>query len=308
MKKITLTLILLLTLSTITTLTFNNLQQTKAQTTETKYPIIETTYPTNDTTYNKNTISLAFNINLGESTDTTLISYIAYQTSWNPKNTTIFYFDNARFSRPQMDQLISPRTLENPINTLQQSIDMLDILEGNHSLTIYTNIWHYLEMEKIKDTFEYHYKYTALRQKWFSDTIFFSTDTTIPKVTFSSLENKTYISSDLILNCTVSEKVSKLTYILDEQEPIPSPVLEINDEYGFSVVGKPLLSNLTDGEHKIVFYATDEAGNVGVSETLYFTVDAPKPEPFPTTLILASISTIAIIGIGIFAYFKKRKS
>ena len=31
----------------------------------------------------------------------------------------------------------------------------------------------------------------------------------------------------------------------------------------------------------------------------------PEPEPFPTTLIIASIATIAVIGMGILVYFKK---
>jgi len=32
---------------------------------------------------------------------------------------------------------------------------------------------------------------------------------------------------------------------------------------------------------------------------------SPEPEPFPTTLAVASIAAIAIIGVGILAYFKK---
>ena len=301
MKKITLTLILLLTFSTYITLATNNLQQAKAQTAEIEYPIIEITSPTNSTTYNKNTISITINIVLGESTNTSLIAYIPYQTSWNTKNTTLFYFDGG-FGRELMMQLAYPRTLEDPINTLQQTINLTDIPEGNHNLTIYTKIWHYSAMEKIKDVFEYCYYYADLTQEWFSDTIFFSTDTIIPKVTFYSLENKTYTSSIVTLNCTVSEKVSQLSYSLDDQKPLPSPVLEVNNDEGFSVVGEPVLGNLTDGEHSVVFYATDEAGNVGASKTIYFTVDTPKP--FPTNLVLASVAVIVIVGLGIFTYSK----
>ena len=33
----------------------------------------------------------------------------------------------------------------------------------------------------------------------------------------------------------------------------------------------------------------------------------PQPEPFPTTLVAAIVSIAAIIGIGLFVYFKKRK-
>lgn len=34
---------------------------------------------------------------------------------------------------------------------------------------------------------------------------------------------------------------------------------------------------------------------------------APKAEPFPTTLIIASIVSVAVIGIGLLVYLKKRK-
>jgi multisubunit Na+/H+ antiporter MnhC subunit len=33
----------------------------------------------------------------------------------------------------------------------------------------------------------------------------------------------------------------------------------------------------------------------------------PKVEPFPTTLVVASIVLVAVIGIGLLVYFKKRK-
>ena len=37
------------------------------------------------------------------------------------------------------------------------------------------------------------------------------------------------------------------------------------------------------------------------------TIMVPPPEPFPTTLAVASIGIIAVIGIGILVYFKKYK-
>jgi hypothetical protein len=53
----------------------------------------------------------------------------------------------------------------------------------------------------------------------------------------------------------------------------------------------------------LTVYAKDEAGNVGASETILFTVNVP----FPTTLVIASVSTVAVVGIGLLVYFKKRK-
>jgi nitrous oxidase accessory protein len=37
------------------------------------------------------------------------------------------------------------------------------------------------------------------------------------------------------------------------------------------------------------------------------TVVLPPPEPFPTTLVIASTITVAVVGIGLLFYFKKRK-
>jgi hypothetical protein len=53
----------------------------------------------------------------------------------------------------------------------------------------------------------------------------------------------------------------------------------------------------------LTVYAKDEAGNVGASETILFTVDVP----FPTTLVIASVSTVAIVGLALLIYLKKRK-
>jgi hypothetical protein len=51
-------------------------------------------------------------------------------------------------------------------------------------------------------------------------------------------------------------------------------------------------------------YATDAAGNTGASETVHFTI----AKPFPTALVAAaSIATVAVVGIGLLIYFKKRK-
>jgi len=60
---------------------------------------------------------------------------------------------------------------------------------------------------------------------------------------------------------------------------------------------------LANGEHNLTVYATDEAGNMGASETIYFSV----AEPFPTTLVMASVITVSVAGIALLVYFKKRK-
>ena len=34
-------------------------------------------------------------------------------------------------------------------------------------------------------------------------------------------------------------------------------------------------------------------------------IATPEPDPFPTTIVVTSVATIVVVGLGIFAYFKK---
>jgi hypothetical protein len=73
-----------------------------------------------------------------------------------------------------------------------------------------------------------------------------------------------------------------------------------------TISGNTTLTDLPYGEHNVTVFATDEVGNTGASETIFFSIPEP-PEPFPTSLVVASIITVIIVGIGLFVYFKKRK-
>lgn len=72
-----------------------------------------------------------------------------------------------------------------------------------------------------------------------------------------------------------------------------------------NAAGNVTLTGLSSGEHNVIVYAIDEAGNIGTSETVYFIVDAPVP--FPTLVIIASGASLAVVGLGLLVYFKKRK-
>jgi hypothetical protein len=115
------------------------------------------------------------------------------------------------------------------------------------------------------------------------------TATTPPKVSILSLENKTYSIASIPLNFTTNEPISQATYSLDGHENV-------------TIAGNTTLTGLANGDHNVTVYATDEAGNIGASETIYFRV-----ESFLTTLVLASVVTVAVIGVGLLVYFKKRK-
>jgi N-acetylneuraminic acid mutarotase len=118
-----------------------------------------------------------------------------------------------------------------------------------------------------------------------------SYDGTDPEVTLISPENKTYHVTSVPLEFSVNETVSWMHYNLDNKN-----VTEIS--------GNTTITGLYFGSHNLTVYATDNSGNTGVSQTIQFTV---TEAPFPTTLVIASVITVAVIGIGLLVYFKKRK-
>ena len=126
----------------------------------------------------------------------------------------------------------------------------------------------------------------------YSKTAIFIIDTTPPSIELLSPENKTYNTSEVPLNFNVNEASSKITYSLDGQDNV-------------TVVGSAVLTGLPYGEHNVTVYATDEARHTGTSETIHFSLD--MPEPFSTTLVIGSVITLAVVGVGLLVYFKKRK-
>jgi hypothetical protein len=114
---------------------------------------------------------------------------------------------------------------------------------------------------------------------------------TIPApVTLLLPQNGNFGTSNVALDFVVDNQTSQFEYSLDGGENVP-------------VAGNTTLTGLANGYHNVTVYAVDEFGNTVASETVYFSVDVP----FPTTLVVASAITIAVIGIGLLVYFKKRE-
>jgi N-acetylneuraminic acid mutarotase len=116
-----------------------------------------------------------------------------------------------------------------------------------------------------------------------------------PVVSVVSPENKTYAANNVSLAFTLNKPAVWMGYSLDGQETV-------------TVTGNTTLNALSNGLHNITVYAKDEFENTGVSETISFSVDVPESsEPFPTTLFIAPIASVAVVGVGLLVYFKKRK-
>jgi N-acetylneuraminic acid mutarotase len=118
-------------------------------------------------------------------------------------------------------------------------------------------------------------------------------DGTAPTVTLLSPENKTYYELELPLSFMVDEPSSWIRYKLDGN------TVEID--------GNTTLSGLTYGSHNLTLYITDIAGNTRTSETIDFTI-AEELGPNPVVpVVAASAATVAVVGVGLLVYFKKRK-
>jgi hypothetical protein len=113
-----------------------------------------------------------------------------------------------------------------------------------------------------------------------------------PQITVLSPEVKTYNISNVPLDFMVDGTFSKIEYSLDGQS-------------NMTINGNTTLTWLPNGYHNVSLYATDEFGNTGASEIVYFTVEVP--EPFPTTLIAVAVIIVAVVVIGLLVYFKKRE-
>jgi len=122
-----------------------------------------------------------------------------------------------------------------------------------------------------------------------SDSSSFTVDAKMPTVLILSPENKTYDSTDIQLVFTVDEQVVLMTYSLDGKEEVP-------------ITGNVTLPVLSEGSHKLTFHAEDSVGNVGSSETIFFSVQL-----FPTTLVIAAATTIVIVSAGGYLFMKRRK-
>jgi hypothetical protein len=154
-----------------------------------------------------------------------------------------------------------------------------ELSEGSHNLTV----WVRAQVNQI----------TTYIPFWaaFSKTITFTIDTVAPNVTVLSSESNMYKTSSVPLNFTVNETVSQITYCLDGQDNVTTS-------------GNTTLTDLPNGDHNVTVYATDEFGNTGASETIYFKVDVP----FPTTLVAAlTVVSVFVIVVALTVYFKKRR-
>lgn len=221
----------------------------------------------------------------------------------NPNNHTIYANEiplNFTVDYLYHDGLIAWQNL----NKLSYSIDdrppvILKTIQGPSSIPYkFSAVLNVSELSNGQHKIEVTASFTANINNLFVPTYDFSSapiyftvyNTPPPVVSIISYENKTYNEMDLSLIFTVDKSTSWIAYSLDNQANV-------------TISGNVTLPELSYGAHMITVYANDTLGNTGASETINFCVAVP----FPTALVAtASGASVAIIGIGLLVYFKKR--
>ena len=116
-------------------------------------------------------------------------------------------------------------------------------------------------------------------------------ENTMPKISVLSPANETYNNSSV-----------PLVYAVDK--PVNWTGCSVDGKLNETITGNATLTGLSSGLHNMTVYAQDAFGNIGASETIYFTII----EPFPTMLVVTSVIIVAVVGVGVglLFYFKKR--
>ena len=119
---------------------------------------------------------------------------------------------------------------------------------------------------------------------------FYVLEHTPPEISFLFPLNETYYNSGVPLVFTVDKPVNWTHYSLDGASNV-------------TIADNATLTGLSLGTHYVTLYGEDTFGNIGTSETVWFTV----AEPFPILPVAAASVTVVLVGVGLLVYFKKRK-
>lgn len=252
----------------------------------TKLPVVSIFSPQNSTYYASKDILLNFSATTEKSNNISLSVYeLYYVASW--QNGRIGQRD-----RTAIDMKSVYVTYNSDYSSYTVSVNLTNVPEGPRWLQVYARSGSIAYTTGYQTRGLHHTTYYAAYEETLSSSkVEFIIDTTAPKILSLSLENKTYDTSNVPFILTTNEPISKVSYSLDGQA-------------NTTVAGDTALTNLHNGKHTVTVYATDPAGNIGASETVYFSVEVPQPVTVQFAIVPAA--TIALAGVGLFVYIKKR--
>jgi hypothetical protein len=155
--------------------------------------------------------------------------------------------------------------------------------EGNHTLIVYVYATVSYRPKGTDPLWYINYDSTG------STTIYFEIDNTAPAIIVNSPINQTVNEANVPLSFSVNETTSQILYSLDNQA-------------NTTLTGNTTLTALTEGTHDLVVYANDTVGNIGKSDTIFFTVNTITQSPSPTIpefptwiLVLLVLATTLLI-------------
>ncbi len=240
--------------------------------------------PENNKTYNENNVTLAFTI---ESDVVPMENFSGGLFDLFLRHGCALDYDTSKL----VDLIVNTNLLDEfPENVSVALSDIGNSYVGNATLTDLSQGPHNVTVWIRADSF--WLSYSCYVWSIFA-TVSFNIDSIPPNISILSPETKAYNTSDVPLDFTVNKTVSQISYSLDGHENI-------------TTTGNMTLTQLSDGAHNVTVYATDEAGNVGTSQTINFTIT--KPEPFPTVPVaVASMVIVAVACVGILLYLRKNR-
>jgi hypothetical protein len=243
----------------------------------TQAPIIAIHAPQNGSYYPKN-LNLTLDVIIPKTNGDISVDYgvseLYYVGSWKPNEITYIaknFGENTSFS-----------------------INLAAIPGGNLSVTLYAvGVGYYVTSEEFDaETYTMITHFATFEMNSYS-TVSFIKDLVPPRVTVQSPQNTTYNSSEFKLDFTVNEEVSQIHFSLDGK---------VNQTF----TGNNDLTGLTNGEHNVVLYVADLAGNEVSSKTVFFSVNVPEPFPVVPAIAVSVTSIVAVVGLGLLVYLKKR--
>ena len=224
-------------------------------------------------------------INIGESTIPAPSSKHAYVTILSPKNKTILtnpvnltvggssHYWNINLIEYKVDTGSWITLYQNSVyagwpNIIDRQTS-LNLSRGIHTITAKVSAGPYYDMSNVT----------------------IAAGIVTPYITVLSPENRTYSTTEIPLIFSTSEmlELSNLQYVLDGKRVFVSE--------------NSSLKGLSEGIHTLIVYGRSVFDVNSGSETIYFSVDMP----FPTTLVVASVATAAVLAVGLAIYFKKHK-
>jgi len=132
---------------------------------------------------------------------------------------------------------------------------------------------------------------------------FYSLATTPPTITLLS-PNQPIKNSTVPLTFSADKTINWAGYSLDGKQ---NTTLLNNNTAATGTLINLTLSNMTAGLHTIKVYSNDTFGNMGASEKVTFQVTQQPRSPIVTAIVISGTVAIAIVSVGLFFHFKRRK-